>query len=89
MVRDRDGIHGDKSRHRVSGIGIDEVLTAPRSPWQNPYAERLVGSVRRVTTTNLLSVHSLQVGYPPLDFCVSYRQNCCKEDNVDRLCFYI
>jgi transposase InsO family protein len=31
----------------VSGIGIDEVLTAPRSPWQNPYAERLVGSVGR------------------------------------------
>ena len=47
LVRDRDGIYGDKFRHRVSGIGIDEVLTAPRSPWQNPYAERLVGSVRR------------------------------------------
>jgi transposase InsO family protein len=47
MVRDRDGIYGDQFRRRVSGIGIDEVLTAPRSPWQNPYAERLVGSVRR------------------------------------------
>jgi len=47
MVRDRDGIYGDQFRRRVSGIGINEVLTAPRSPWQNPYAERLVGSVRR------------------------------------------
>ena len=47
MVRDRDGIYGDQFRRRVSVIGIDEVLTAPRSPWQNPYAERLVGSVRR------------------------------------------
>jgi transposase InsO family protein len=28
-------------------MGIEEVVTAPRSPWQNPYAERLVGSVRR------------------------------------------
>jgi hypothetical protein len=36
MVRDRDGTRGDKFRGRVSGIGIDEVLTAPRSPWQNP-----------------------------------------------------
>jgi transposase InsO family protein len=28
-------------------MGMKEVLTAPRSPWQNPYAERLVGSIRR------------------------------------------
>ena len=47
MIRDRDGIYGDQFRRRVEGIGIEEVLTAPRSPWQNPYAERLVGSVRR------------------------------------------
>jgi transposase InsO family protein len=31
----------------VQGLGIEEVLTAPRSPWQNPYVERLVGSIRR------------------------------------------
>ena len=39
MIRDRDGIYGDQFRRRVEGIGIEEVLTAPRSPWQNPYAE--------------------------------------------------
>ena len=47
MIRDRDGIYGEQFRRRVRGIGIQEVLTAPRSPWQNPYAERLVGSIRR------------------------------------------
>jgi putative transposase len=47
MVRDRDGIYGDQFRRRVHSLGIQEVLTAPRSPWQNPYAERLVGSIRR------------------------------------------
>jgi putative transposase len=47
MIRDRDGIDGQEFRPRVEGMGIDEVLTAPQSPWQNPYAERLVGSVRR------------------------------------------
>ena len=31
----------------VKGMGIDEVLTVPHSPWQNPFAERLIGSVRR------------------------------------------
>jgi len=47
VIRDRDGIYGDQFRRRVRGLGIQEVLTAPRSPWQNPYAERLVGSIRR------------------------------------------
>jgi putative transposase len=28
-------------------MGIKEVVTAPRSPWQNPYVERLIGSIRR------------------------------------------
>jgi len=31
----------------VKGMGIAEVLTAPHSPWQNPFAERLIGSIRR------------------------------------------
>jgi len=32
---------------RIASLHIEEVLTAPRSPWQNPYAERLIGSIRR------------------------------------------
>jgi putative transposase len=43
MIRDRDGIYGDHFRPRVQGLGIEEILTAPQSPWQNPYVERLVG----------------------------------------------
>jgi len=47
MIRDRDGIYGQEFRRRVEGMGIEEVVTAPQSPWQNPYAERLGGSLRR------------------------------------------
>jgi transposase InsO family protein len=47
MIRARDGIYGDRFHGRVEGMGIEQILTAPRSPWQNSYAERLVGSVRR------------------------------------------
>ena len=47
LLRDRDGIYGECFRHRVEHMGIDEVLIAPRSPWQNPYVERLIGSIRR------------------------------------------
>ena len=31
----------------TKSMGIEEVVTAPRSPWQNPYVERLIGSIRR------------------------------------------
>jgi hypothetical protein len=47
MIRDRDGIYGEVFHRRLEGMGIEEVLTAPLSPWQNPFAERLVGSFRR------------------------------------------
>lgn len=47
VVRDRDGIYGDAFSERVEGLGIEQVLSAPRSPWQNPYAERVIGSIRR------------------------------------------
>ena len=47
LIRDRDGIYGHDFRERVKHMGIEEVVTAPRSPWQNPYAERVIGSIRR------------------------------------------
>jgi transposase InsO family protein len=47
LLRDRDAIFGHWFRQRIKNMGIDEVLIAPRSPWQNPYSERLNGSIRR------------------------------------------
>jgi transposase InsO family protein len=56
MIRDRDGIYGVQFQRRVEGIGIEKVLTAPQSPRQNSYAERLVGSVRRECLDNVIVV---------------------------------
>ena len=47
LIRDRDRIYGSEVRLRIASLGIEEVLAAPRSPWQNPYVERLIGSIRR------------------------------------------
>ncbi len=47
LLHDRDSIYGDPFCQRVRGMGTREVLTAPKSPWQNPYAERVIGSIRR------------------------------------------
>ena len=46
LLRDRDSIYGEFFRQRVEQLGIEEVVTAPRSPWQNPYVERLNGTIR-------------------------------------------
>ena len=47
LLRDRDRIYGRYFNRRVAGLSIRQVLTAPRSPWQSPYVERVVGSIRR------------------------------------------
>ncbi len=47
MIRDRDAVYGAAFRTRLKAMRIQDVVTAPRSPWQNPYAERVIGSVRR------------------------------------------
>ena len=47
LIRDRDGIYGIEFRRRVHSLGVKEVITAPQSPWQNGFAERLIGSIRR------------------------------------------
>jgi transposase InsO family protein len=47
LLRDRDQIYGEDFRQRVNAMGIEEVITAAHSPWQNAYVERLIGSIRR------------------------------------------
>ena len=47
LIRDRDGANGEIFMRRVRSIGIRDRPTSPRSPWQNAYAERLIGSIRR------------------------------------------
>jgi putative transposase len=47
LLRDRDASYGQAFRDRVRAMGIKEVVTAARSPWQNAYVERIIGSIRR------------------------------------------
>src|SRR5204862_4633447 len=46
LVRDRDCAYGQTFVRRLRAMGIRDSPTAPRSPWQNAYAERLIGSIR-------------------------------------------
>ncbi|MCP4233762.1 MAG: DDE-type integrase/transposase/recombinase, partial [Aestuariibacter sp.] len=47
LIRDGDGIYGERVTRRIESLGIDEVITAPASPWQNAYVERVIGTLRR------------------------------------------
>lgn len=47
LIRDRDAVYGGVFHKRLGAMGIRDHPTAPRSPWQNPHAERLIGSIRR------------------------------------------
>jgi putative transposase len=68
LLRDRDGVYGVEFSNRVRDMGIHEVKTAARSPWQNPYVERLIGTLRRecldhVVVLNETHLRRLLSGY--------------------------
>jgi putative transposase len=47
LLRDRDAVYGNHFQKRARSLGMKECPIAPRSPWQNPYVERVIGSIRR------------------------------------------
>jgi putative transposase len=47
LIRDRDQVYGERFSHQARTLEIRETVIAPRSPWQNAYAERVIGSIRR------------------------------------------
>jgi transposase InsO family protein len=62
LVRDNDGAYGQAFTRRVRAMGIRDRPISPRSPWQNPYVERLIGTLRRDCLDHIL-----------IFLCASYR----------------
>ena len=54
LIRDRDRIYGSVVMHRIRAIGIRDKPIAPASPWQNGFAERLIGSIRRECVDHII-----------------------------------
>ncbi len=69
LLRDRDRIYGDEFRKQVEVLGIKEVLSAPRSPWQRAYIERIIGSIRR--NAWIMSSSSMKHRYVAHYVCIS------------------
>jgi putative transposase len=54
LLRDRDRIFGDAFSKQVQDMATQEVLSAPRSPWQRAYVERVIGTLRRECLDHLI-----------------------------------
>ena len=56
LIRDRHRTYGQIFRDRVTAMGIADAPTAPRSPWQNGYVERVIGSIRRECLDHIIAL---------------------------------
>src|SRR6476660_4718390 len=75
LLRDRDQIFGHEFRKRVSVMNINEVLTAPRSPWQRAYVERVIGSIRRECLDHVIVVNEASLYRHVKSFLAYYHES--------------
>lgn len=61
LFRDGDGIYGEEFARRVKGLGLQEVVTARASPWQNAYCERVIGTLRRECLDHVVAINERQL----------------------------
>ena len=76
LLRDRDSIYGAPFQQRVGNMGIEEVKIAPHSPWQSPYVERLIGSIRRACLDDVIVLnerHLRRVLHSYVDYYHTWR----------------
>jgi hypothetical protein len=74
LICDRDGAFGEVFKHRLHAMGIRDRPTAPRSPWQNAYVERLIGSIRRDCLDHLIIVDERHLRSVLRDYAAYYKR---------------
>jgi transposase InsO family protein len=75
LLRDRDRIFGDDFTKQVKDIGIKEVLSAPRSPWQRAYIERLIGTLRRECLDHVIVLNEASLYRHVKSFMAYYHES--------------
>ncbi|HEY7155746.1 MAG TPA: integrase core domain-containing protein, partial [Gemmataceae bacterium] len=63
LIRDRDALYGVEVRRCLTSLPIEEVVTAARSPWQSPYVERMIGSIRRECLDHVIVLNERHLRY--------------------------
>jgi len=75
LLRDRDAIYGADFTQRVESLGLEQKLIAPRSPWQNPMVERMIGSIRREVLDHLIVLSGRHLHQVLSDYLAYYHQD--------------
>ena len=75
LLRDRDASYGSDFRCWVEAMDITEVVTAPRSPWQNAYVERVIGSIRRECLDHILVINERHLRHVLFSYVDYYHQS--------------
>jgi transposase InsO family protein len=79
LHRDRDSIYGDIVRQRIAALGMTEVVSAKQAPWQNPYAERVIGSIRRECTDHLVPLNEAHLREILNEYAAYYNRARCHQ----------
>ena len=74
LIRDRDGAYGEILIRRLRSMGIRDRPTSPRSPWQNGYAERLIGSIRRECVDHIIVLGERHLRHVLLSYMEYYNE---------------
>jgi hypothetical protein len=74
LIRDRDGAYGEVFIRRLRSTGIRDRPTSPRSPWQNGYAERLIGSIRRECVDHIIVLGERHLRHVLLSYMQYYNE---------------
>jgi putative transposase len=75
LLRDRDSIYGSEFKTRAFALGLQEQPIAPRSPWQNPFVERLIGSIRRECLDHLIVLNAQHLHRRLADYLDYYHRH--------------
>ena len=89
LIRDRDRIYGSVVTRRLRAMGIRDKPTAPASPWQNGFAERLIGSIRRECVDHIIVLDEMHLrrvlkSYADYYNCVRTHRSLNKDAPVSR-----
>ncbi|MFT4540907.1 MAG: transposase InsO family protein [Planctomycetota bacterium] len=74
LQRDRDKIFGLAFRQKVKALGIEELISAPRSPWQNAFVERVIGTLRRECTDHIIPLSERDLLRTLQEYAASYNE---------------
>jgi transposase InsO family protein len=72
IIRDRDAVYGDVFIRRLRAMSIRDRPTAPRSPWQNGYCERAIGSIRRECLDHVVVFGERHLRHPLRSYATYY-----------------